>query len=211
MFIYSVYQMKESFKSQFCLCQIIVFSTLAVRGMLLTPVPRNVFHPRILFYGGDYSATSLKGSFKYATQKNNVLDNLYLCPHRRQSKYHTFLGLQGKDKEDDEQSDQTNNDSNKILESLDEESNINSGKQATSPVIEAPTVKSIIRFAIPAIGIWLCGPLLSLIDTSAVGMLSGTSQQAALNPAITITDDGALLVVSRKHHVYIYYIYMLGV
>jgi hypothetical protein len=69
-------------------------------------------------------------------------------------------------------------------------------EEGSTSLIEAPTVKNIIRFAIPAIGIWLCGPLLSLIDTSAVGMLSGTSQQAALNPAITITDDGALLVVS---------------
>ncbi len=65
------------------------------------------------------------------------------------------------------------------------------------PEIEAPAVQNIIKFAIPAIGIWLCGPLLSLIDTSAVGMLSGTAQLAALNPAITITDDGALLVVSE--------------
>lgn len=62
--------------------------------------------------------------------------------------------------------------------------------------LQAPGVKNIIAFAIPAIGIWLCGPLLSLIDTSAVGLLSGTAQQAALNPAITITEDGALLVVS---------------
>jgi hypothetical protein len=62
--------------------------------------------------------------------------------------------------------------------------------------LQAPGVQNIIAFAIPAIGIWLCGPLLSLIDTSAVGLLSGTAQQAALNPAITITEDGALLVVS---------------
>ena len=61
--------------------------------------------------------------------------------------------------------------------------------------LQAPNVKQIISFAIPAIGIWLCGPLLSLIDTSTVGLLSGTAQQAALNPAITITDDGSLLVV----------------
>jgi len=68
------------------------------------------------------------------------------------------------------------------------------GKDSLKKSIEAPSVKNIILFAIPAIGIWLCGPLLSLIDTSAVGILAGTSQQAALNPAITITDDGALLV-----------------
>ncbi len=68
--------------------------------------------------------------------------------------------------------------------------------------LQAPGVKNIIAFAIPAIGIWLCGPLLSLIDTSAVGLLSGTAQQAALNPAITITEDGALLVVSYQQKKY---------
>jgi len=67
-------------------------------------------------------------------------------------------------------------------------------QNSNSSTLSAPTVKTIISFAIPAIGIWLCGPLLSLIDTSAVGLLSGTSQQAALNPAITIAEDGALLV-----------------
>lgn len=60
--------------------------------------------------------------------------------------------------------------------------------------LEAPDVKKVLRFAIPAIGVWLCSPLLSLIDTSAVGLLSGTAQQAALNPAVAITDYGSLLV-----------------
>lgn len=71
-----------------------------------------------------------------------------------------------------------------------------SGSASSSAGLEAPSVGTIIRFAFGCVGIWLCGPILSLIDTSAVGLLSGTSQQAALNPAITITDDGALLVVS---------------
>eukprot|EP00957_Ditylum_brightwellii_P044595 3381363-Ditylum_brightwellii.AAC.1 len=60
--------------------------------------------------------------------------------------------------------------------------------------VEAPDVKKIIKFAIPAVGIWLCSPLLSLIDTSAVGLLSGVTQQAALNPAVSVTDYGGLLV-----------------
>eukprot|EP00543_Licmophora_paradoxa_P007062 CAMPEP_0202457036 /NCGR_PEP_ID=MMETSP1360-20130828/14146_1 /ASSEMBLY_ACC=CAM_ASM_000848 /TAXON_ID=515479 /ORGANISM="Licmophora paradoxa, Strain CCMP2313" /LENGTH=706 /DNA_ID=CAMNT_0049077011 /DNA_START=274 /DNA_END=2392 /DNA_ORIENTATION=+ len=60
--------------------------------------------------------------------------------------------------------------------------------------IEAPSVKKIIKFAIPAVGVWLCSPLLSLIDTSAVGLLSGTAQQAALNPAVAVTDYAALLI-----------------
>jgi hypothetical protein len=59
----------------------------------------------------------------------------------------------------------------------------------------APSVTKILKFAIPAIGVWLCGPLLSLIDTSAVGLLSGTAQQAALNPAVAVTEYAALLIV----------------
>lgn len=65
--------------------------------------------------------------------------------------------------------------------------NADSKASAVSPAEEeeAPSVSKIIKFAIPAIGVWLCGPILSLIDTSAVGLLSGTAQQAALNPAIS--------------------------
>lgn len=70
---------------------------------------------------------------------------------------------------------------------------------ATTPsndplAISTPSVGKILKFAIPAIGVWLCGPLLSLIDTSAVGVLSGTVQQAALNPAVAVTDYAALLI-----------------
>lgn len=65
--------------------------------------------------------------------------------------------------------------------------------------IDTPDVKKILKFAIPAIGVWLCGPLLSLIDTSAVGLLSGTYQQAALNPAAAVTDYTALLIVRIFH------------
>jgi len=65
--------------------------------------------------------------------------------------------------------------------------------------IATPNVKKILKFAIPAIAVWLCGPLLSLIDTSAVGLFSGTYQQAALNPAVAVTDYAALLIVSISH------------
>jgi Na+-driven multidrug efflux pump len=60
--------------------------------------------------------------------------------------------------------------------------------------LEAPAVSKILTFAIPAIGVWLCNPLLSLIDTSAVGLLSGTAQLAALNPAAAVTNYAALLI-----------------
>jgi len=55
-------------------------------------------------------------------------------------------------------------------------------------------VKDILKFAIPAIGVWLCGPLLSMIDTAAVGLLSGTANQAALSPAVAVTEYSTLLL-----------------
>ena len=72
------------------------------------------------------------------------------------------------------------------------------GEPVTTTKVESPRVSEILKFAIPAIGVWLCGPLLSLIDTSAVGVLSGTIQQAALNPAVAVTDYAAILIVSKR-------------
>jgi Na+-driven multidrug efflux pump len=63
-----------------------------------------------------------------------------------------------------------------------------------SSTIEAPSVSEILRFAISAVAVFLCGPILSLIDTSAVGLLSGSSQLAALNPAVSVTEYSALLI-----------------
>mmetsp|Transcript_6918 Transcript_6918/g.15836 ORF Transcript_6918/g.15836 Transcript_6918/m.15836 type:complete len:600 (-) Transcript_6918:68-1867(-) len=63
-----------------------------------------------------------------------------------------------------------------------------------APRIEPPSVAKILKFAIPAIGVWLCGPLLSLIDTGAVGLLSGTTQQAALGPATAVANFALLCV-----------------
>jgi Na+-driven multidrug efflux pump len=64
----------------------------------------------------------------------------------------------------------------------------------SSTYIPFPDAKKVLKFAIPAIGVYLCAPLLSLIDTSAVGLLSGTAQQAALNPAVAVTDYSARLL-----------------
>jgi len=66
--------------------------------------------------------------------------------------------------------------------------------QNKSILDNTPSVRKILRYTIPAIGIWLCSPVLSMIDTASVGLLSGTAQQAALNPAISISDYTALLV-----------------
>lgn len=63
----------------------------------------------------------------------------------------------------------------------------------------AISVSKIVKFAIPAMGIWICSPLLSVIDTSAVGLLSGTVQQAALNPAVAVTDYSGRCMVGRHN------------
>lgn len=68
-----------------------------------------------------------------------------------------------------------------------------SAAPARSLLDDAPSVGKILRYTLPAIGIWLCSPILSMIDTAAVGLLSGTAQQAALNPAVSITEYGALV------------------
>mmetsp|Transcript_11754 Transcript_11754/g.18097 ORF Transcript_11754/g.18097 Transcript_11754/m.18097 type:complete len:847 (+) Transcript_11754:169-2709(+) len=67
----------------------------------------------------------------------------------------------------------------------------------SSPImreINTPSVAKILKFTLPAIGVWLCSPVLSMIDTASVGLLSGTAQQAALNPAVSVADYGALVV-----------------
>ena len=40
------------------------------------------------------------------------------------------------------------------------------GEPVTASRMESPSVSKILKFAIPAVGVWLCSPLLSLIDTS---------------------------------------------
>jgi len=66
-----------------------------------------------------------------------------------------------------------------------------STEEQETQAVEVPSIIRIVNFAIPAIGVYLCSPLLSMIDTSTVGLLCGTLQQAALNPAVTITDYSA--------------------
>jgi Na+-driven multidrug efflux pump len=77
--------------------------------------------------------------------------------------------------------------------------NVSSPLKSPSSPIEAdkipfPDAKKVLAFAVPAIGVWLCSPLLSLIDTSSVGLLAGTAQQAALNPAVAVADYSARLL-----------------
>lgn len=60
-----------------------------------------------------------------------------------------------------------------------------------------PTMSAYRKFALPCLGLWVSGPLLSLVDTGFVG-LSGSSaksaeQLAALGPATTFFDGATYL------------------
>lgn len=60
-----------------------------------------------------------------------------------------------------------------------------------------PTIVDLLKFGLPTLGIWLLQPILSLIDTSVIGMsaASGSSvlELAALGPGIAWIDSSAYL------------------
>jgi len=55
-----------------------------------------------------------------------------------------------------------------------------------------PTLKECLAFALPALGIYVCSPLMSLIDASFIGRLSTSLELAALGPASSISDSAPL-------------------
>jgi len=60
-----------------------------------------------------------------------------------------------------------------------------------------PTLKALFNFALPCLGLWISGPLLSLVDTAAVGLTAlpgmGASELGALGPATTFIDGSTYL------------------
>ena len=81
--------------------------------------------------------------------------------------------------------------------------------EIVSPSPTIPSVPQIVRFCIPAMAIWLCSPLLSMMDTSTVGLFAGTVQQAALNPAVAVTDYSARTMVSSISALFLFRIVVL--
>jgi len=53
----------------------------------------------------------------------------------------------------------------------------------------AASKRNMLKFALPALGIFLCNPLLSNIDNAFVGKTTGTMGLAALSPATICTDQ----------------------
>jgi hypothetical protein len=62
---------------------------------------------------------------------------------------------------------------------------------ATKSVLSSK--RELLRFAIPALGIYLANPLLSNIDNAFVGRTVGTAGLAALSPATICTDQSLYL------------------
>merc|ERR1719277_1571493 len=60
---------------------------------------------------------------------------------------------------------------------------------------EAMSKRSLVKFALPALGISLAGPILSNIDNAFVGRLSGRTALAALSPGTTVADNILYLLV----------------
>ena len=69
-----------------------------------------------------------------------------------------------------------------------------------------PSVKDVLTFAVPAVFVWLLVPLTSMITTSCVGLIAGTSQQAALNPAIAVINYSSKSMVRLIFSVGVCYI-----
>ena len=58
------------------------------------------------------------------------------------------------------------------------------------------SVKDLMRFTLPTMAIWLCDPLLSLVDTSVVGLSSGTLELAAIAPGSVYAGYPAYLLAT---------------
>lgn len=60
-----------------------------------------------------------------------------------------------------------------------------------------PTLRDLVNFALPCLGLWISGPLLSLVDTASVGLTAKPGQGAlelgALGPATTFIDGATYL------------------
>ncbi|KAF7810839.1 protein DETOXIFICATION 46, chloroplastic-like [Senna tora] len=72
-------------------------------------------------------------------------------------------------------------------DSLPEQEEGQVGKQDLAEQSIWNQIKEIIKFSGPATGIWVCGPLMSLIDTAVIGQGSSI-ELAALGPATVVCD-----------------------
>eukprot|EP00931_Biecheleriopsis_adriatica_P008205 TRINITY_DN109419_c0_g1_i1.p1 TRINITY_DN109419_c0_g1~~TRINITY_DN109419_c0_g1_i1.p1 ORF type:complete len:185 (+),score=20.39 TRINITY_DN109419_c0_g1_i1:42-557(+) len=69
------------------------------------------------------------------------------------------------------------------------------GSEAKAQSKQDTSTLELLRFALPALGISLCGPILSNIDNAFVGRMSGPEALAALSPGTVVADNILYLLV----------------
>eukprot|EP00977_Amphora_coffeiformis_P013942 scaffold3806_cov169-Amphora_coffeaeformis.AAC.18 len=72
------------------------------------------------------------------------------------------------------------------------EETVLSNATSSSPSPSTPSFRDCLAFALPALGIYACPPLMSLIDASFIGRLASSVELAALGPASSISDSAPL-------------------
>ena len=69
--------------------------------------------------------------------------------------------------------------------------------ESAAKELTVPSVMDLLKFGLPTLGIWLLQPILSLIDTSVIGMSAASASSvlelAALGPGIAWIDSSAYL------------------
>lgn len=63
------------------------------------------------------------------------------------------------------------------------------GDGAEPAVVTTPGLRALLRFTLPTLGIWLCTPIISLVDTSVVGLKCGPIALASMGPATNLCDS----------------------
>eukprot|EP00981_Chlorochromonas_danica_P012070 scaffold4399_cov175-Ochromonas_danica.AAC.20 len=78
---------------------------------------------------------------------------------------------------------------------LDDNELSNTNRSSSESNLVLPTNRELFNFALPTLGIWLLQPILSLIDTTVVGMSHATTiaELAALGPGIGWVDSTSYL------------------
>jgi Na+-driven multidrug efflux pump len=141
------------------------------------------------------TSTSTISSTVLVSSTNGVLlKSARLAPNKSKSCLYNSP-INDTENNDNDNVNKDNNNKNKV-------SNIRGGSTDTSSSTNKvppsqPTLQSLIQFAIPCLGLWISGPLLSLVDTASVGLTAkpgqGATQLGSLGPATTFIDGSQYL------------------
>jgi hypothetical protein len=81
---------------------------------------------------------------------------------------------------------------NEKLALLEPESSVEA--DVSGPSLTVPTRRQLCLFGLPTLGTWLLGPIMSLIDSSVVGLSGTVPELAALGPGISLCDSSSYIL-----------------